>query len=132
MTHLTHITARGNELDSFGHVNNAVYLNYLEQARWEFFRDQGWLGFFQNGKMFLVVTELNIRYQREVLLFDELEISTRISESPPFLVFEQKILNRQTKLGVARAKTRTVFVDRQRLPQDIPGEIRIVLNGKNR
>ena len=31
---------RGYELDSFGHVNNAVYLNYLEQARWEMFLER--------------------------------------------------------------------------------------------
>ena len=35
-----HLTVRGNELDSFGHVNNAIYLNYLEQARWEILRDE--------------------------------------------------------------------------------------------
>jgi YbgC/YbaW family acyl-CoA thioester hydrolase len=32
---------RGYELDSFGHVNNAVYLNYLEAARGEFLLKAG-------------------------------------------------------------------------------------------
>eukprot|EP01102_Stenamoeba_stenopodia_P011185 TRINITY_DN3421_c0_g1_i1.p1 TRINITY_DN3421_c0_g1~~TRINITY_DN3421_c0_g1_i1.p1 ORF type:complete len:241 (-),score=40.47 TRINITY_DN3421_c0_g1_i1:153-875(-) len=29
------VKVRGYELDSFGHVNNAVYLNWLEVVRWE-------------------------------------------------------------------------------------------------
>ena len=43
---------RGYEMDSFGHVNHATYLSYLEQARWgalegggftwEDLRKQGW------------------------------------------------------------------------------------------
>ena len=28
---------RGYELDSYGHVNNAVYVSYAEQARWKYF-----------------------------------------------------------------------------------------------
>ncbi len=33
------VDVRGYEIDSWGHVNNAVYLNWLELARWELFRD---------------------------------------------------------------------------------------------
>lgn len=31
------VQVRGYELDSFGHVNNAVYLQYAETAKWDFF-----------------------------------------------------------------------------------------------
>ena len=30
---------RGYELDSYGHVNNAVYVSYTEQARWKMLKD---------------------------------------------------------------------------------------------
>ena len=33
------LTVRGYELDSFGHVNNAVYLQYAEEAKWHFFSE---------------------------------------------------------------------------------------------
>ena len=46
------IRVRGYEMDSFGHVNHATYLSYLEQARWdaleeggftsEYLRNHGW------------------------------------------------------------------------------------------
>ena len=32
------LEVRGYELDSFNHVDNAVYLNYYEHARWQILR----------------------------------------------------------------------------------------------
>ena len=89
----TFLTARGNELDSYNHVNNAVYLNYLEQARWEVFRDTDLLDLIRDHGLLLVVTEVKIKYIREVCLFDQLEIQTRVSRQNPFLVFSQRIFN---------------------------------------
>ncbi|XLM23374.1 thioesterase, partial [Chromobacterium piscinae] len=34
MAHHTRIKVRGYHLDLFGHVNNARYLEFLEEARW--------------------------------------------------------------------------------------------------
>lgn len=116
----TTITVRGNELDSNNHVNNAVYLNYFEQARWESFREAGLLDVVKNGKLTLVVTEIKIRYIREALLFDELEIMTSIIKNSPFLVFRQRIINPSTNQSIARADTRTIFIDEARSPKDIP------------
>jgi YbgC/YbaW family acyl-CoA thioester hydrolase len=53
---------RGYELDSYGHVNNAVYISYTEQARWEILKNAGLLESFLNKDLLLVVTETNIRY----------------------------------------------------------------------
>lgn len=123
MTHRTKITARGNELDSYGHINNAVYLNYIEQARWELFRDEGLLDFFNKNDLFLVVVDIHIRYQREIRLFDEIEIITKIRKSNPYMVFEQKLINSATGLSAARVSVKTVFVDHLRIPRDIPEEM---------
>ena len=48
-------SVRGYELDSYGHVNNAVYLNYFEQARWEIFRNLNLIDYFKKNELFLVV-----------------------------------------------------------------------------
>jgi len=114
---------RGYELDSYQHVNNAVYLNYLEQARWEFFRETGLLEMIEQHQLFLVVIEINIRYQRELKLLDEIEIRTTIRNQSPYLLFSQKIYLKNTGLSVARAGVKTIFVDRQRVPNDVPSEI---------
>ena len=121
--HQTSITVRGYELDSYGHVNNAVYLQYLEQARWLFMRDKGYLNRINDEELFLVVTETNIRYIREANLFDELVVVTKMRAVKPFLVFSQRIVNEKNRLVLSRATVKTVFVDRRRIPLDIPSYI---------
>jgi YbgC/YbaW family acyl-CoA thioester hydrolase len=128
--HSTFLTARGNELDSYNHVNNAVYMNYLEQARWEVFRDTSLLELIREQGLLLVVTEIKIKYIREVKLFDELEIQTRVSKQTPFLVFSQRIFNRKDGHSISKAETKTLFINEQREPLDIPNRVLEVFNLK--
>jgi YbgC/YbaW family acyl-CoA thioester hydrolase len=123
----TNLTVRGNELDSNNHVNNAVYLNYYEQGRWEAFREAGALETVMNSDLLLVVTDIRIRYIREANLLDELEVQTSFRKTSPFLVFYQKIFNRKTGLAVSRAETKTIFLNAAREPQDIPENICSIL-----
>ena len=114
------IKARGYELDSYGHVNNAVFFNYFEQARWELFQVNGLLEAINSKKLFLVVTEVNIRYQHELKLGDEVEIITSAKKDEPFIVFEQRMKRLSTGLPAARARVKTVFVDSEHISNDIP------------
>jgi len=118
--HRSRIIARGYELDSYGHVNNAVFFNYFEQARWELFQDKGLLEQLTSQGLFLVVVEVNIRYQHEVKLGDEVEIITSVKKDEPFILFDQKMKLCSSRLPLARAKVKTVFVDEQRITHDIP------------
>ena len=75
------LQARGNELDSYGHVNNAVYLNYTEQARWELFRELGLLDeIIASGKK-IVIVENTIKYIRQVRIFDEIKVESQMEKS---------------------------------------------------
>jgi acyl-CoA thioester hydrolase len=121
--HQTSLTVRGYELDSYGHVNNAVYLQYLEQARWVFMKEMGMLKQINDEDLFLVVTETHIRYLREANLLDELVIETTLKLEKPYLVFRQKILNSSTRIPLSRAIIKTIFVNQQRIPMDIPAFI---------
>lgn len=121
------LRVRGYELDSYGHVNNAVYLQYLEQARWEFMNDNGLLSFITEKSLLLVVIETNIKYIREANIFDELIISTKCHAEAPFLIFHQRMINKATGLSVSRAKIKTLFVNKERVPQDIPSFIHDVI-----
>ncbi|MFC5279028.1 acyl-CoA thioesterase [Halorubrum rubrum] len=38
-TYITDVPVRFRDIDAMGHVNNAVYATYLEQARTDYFRD---------------------------------------------------------------------------------------------
>ncbi|MEI7895973.1 MAG: acyl-CoA thioesterase [bacterium] len=116
-------TARGYELDSYNHINNAVYLNYFEHARWEFFRELNLYSFLKENDNLPVVTDVHIRYQREIRLFDELRIESFCVPEKPYLVFQQKIMNLTTGLSSARATTKLIFIDKNRIPRDVPSEI---------
>ena len=116
-------TARGYELDSYNHINNAVYLNYFEHARWEYFRELGLYGFLKEDDNFPVVTDIHIRYQREIRLFDELSVESFCFEEKPYLVFQQKITNLPTNLPSARATTKLIFLGKDRIAGEVPAAI---------
>jgi YbgC/YbaW family acyl-CoA thioester hydrolase len=118
-------SVRGYELDSYGHVNNAVYLNYYEQARWEIFRQFNLLDCFNKNHLLLVVTEIKIRYSREIGLFDELVIQTKVKKEAPYLVFYQKMYLCNSNVKVSSANVKTLFTDKGKLTYDIPEEILI-------
>lgn len=114
---------RGYELDSYGHVNNAVYVSYTEQARWEILKKAGLLESFLERELLLVVTETNIRYMRELKLFDKVEIISTIKFEAPYLVFYHDIINVTDSLKSAKAKVKTLLIDKDRIPQDIPEDL---------
>ncbi len=75
MPYTAYVEVRTYELDSYNHVNNAVYLNYLEFARMEFLREIGfdYLGLIEEGYM-LYVTHIDIRYKFSAKLYEKLAI----------------------------------------------------------
>ena len=117
------VTVRGYELDSYGHVNHAVFINYLEQSRWEILKQLHLFDYFHKNELLLVVTELNIRYAQEAKLFDELMITTIIRKQPPYLLFLHKIYNTKTSRKISEAQVKTLLIDKNRIPQDIPDKI---------
>ena len=123
----TQIAARGYELDSYGHINNAVYLNYFEHARWVYFRQTGLSATLNHGGIVAVVTEINIRYQHEVLMFDDLRVESVCSAEGPWMIFRQRLFNATRQNQAARATTKLVFIDREKKPQDIPAEVLAVI-----
>ena len=122
----THSTVRGYELDSYGHVNNSVYLNYFEHGRWEMLRDLDLNHVIHSDNVLLVVADVHIRYMREAKLYDEIEIQTRVVREDPYLVFKQKLINKTTGLALARGETKTIFIDEHKKPVDIPAEFRAI------
>lgn len=105
---------RGNELDSFGHVNNAVYLNYFEEARWEMLAKANLLPLFRDEKCLLVVTECHIKYKHELKLHDQATVYTQVSFESPYIIFDQKIMRDAPSCTYARAKVKTLLIDHER------------------
>jgi YbgC/YbaW family acyl-CoA thioester hydrolase len=115
------LAVRGYELDSYGHVNNAVYLNFFEQARWEIFRQLDLMNYFKQNNLLLVVTEMQIRYSREAKLFDELVVRTKVINEAPYLVFNHRMYHRGSKVKICSADVKTLLTDKEHIKYDIPG-----------
>ncbi|REE95242.1 acyl-CoA thioesterase [Thermomonospora umbrina] len=76
MTFSVRIGVRAYELDTQGHLNQAVYLRYAEHARWELLRVAG----VPNDKLLAsgvgpVVLETTIKYLRELRGGDEVDVT---------------------------------------------------------
>ncbi|MET8243836.1 acyl-CoA thioesterase [Streptomyces sp. NPDC005202] len=70
------VTVRGYETDVQGHLNQAVYLNYAEHARWSLLQAAG----ISQARLMSkgvgpVALETTIRYQRELLAGDEVDVT---------------------------------------------------------
>ena len=64
MPHHTHLTVRGYHLDVYRHVNNARYLEFLEEARWDYFDHNGLAEFFRNSRYGMAIVHIDIHYRR--------------------------------------------------------------------
>lgn len=70
------VTVRGYETDVQGHLNQSVYINYAEHARWSLLRDAGITQADLVGSgVGPVALETTIRYRRELLAGDEVEVT---------------------------------------------------------
>jgi len=73
MNYSSPLVVRSYECDSYGHVNNAVYLNYLEYGRMEYLHQIGfdYKGLVADG-YYLYITHIDIYYKASAFLDDEL------------------------------------------------------------
>ena len=70
------VTVRGYETDTQGHLNQSVYLNYAEHARWSLLQAAG----IRQAELVAsgvgpVALETTIRFRRELLAGDEVSVS---------------------------------------------------------
>lgn len=76
--HRTTIKVRGYHLDLYGHVNNARYLEFLEEARWRMIEGSANLQAWKERGLGFVVVKITINYRRAAVLDDVLEIVSHV------------------------------------------------------
>lgn len=66
-------------LDFMGHVNNAMYLELFEEARWDFITRNGY-GYnkIQETQKGPIILEVNLKYLKELSLREEITIVTEL------------------------------------------------------
>ena len=77
--HKIKIKVRFSDLDAMKHVNNATYLTYLEEARIKYFNNLFNLKE-EDLEYKAVIGRIEIDYIYPIVLGDEIEVYTRISE----------------------------------------------------
>ena len=72
------IIVRGFHIDVFSHVNNARYLEFMEEARWVVIDNYFDLKRMQTKGIIFVVVNININYRRLASMGDMLELNLLI------------------------------------------------------
>ena len=123
----TRIGVRTSELDSFGHVNHAVYLNYFEHARFEALERAGfpWDVLGERGWAIFVV-RIEVDYLAEAGRRDQLLVRTWAdSFRRTSMVLAQEMLrDDDSREPVARARVTAVWIGPDRRPMRVPEEVR--------
>ena len=76
----TQIKVRGYHLDVYQHVNNARYLEFLEEARWAGLENSESFHWMMARNIAFVVVNININYRRPALLGDLLTIRSSVQQ----------------------------------------------------
>lgn len=96
------VLIREMHLDSFGHVNNAVYVQLYEEARWDFISKNGFgLDYIQKHQVGPVILDLKVRFKRELKNREKIKIVSRTIEivNPKIMVLEQSMIKADGKVA---------------------------------
>jgi acyl-CoA thioester hydrolase len=75
------LTIRESHLDTFGHVNNAVYLSLFEEARWEFITARRYgLEKIRQTQQGPVILAIELSFKHELRLRDQIMIRTQLDK----------------------------------------------------
>jgi thioesterase-3 len=105
-------TVRGYHLDIYGHVNNARYLEFLEDARWGYLDGRLDLPGWQRRGVLFPLVNININYRYPASFGDVLDVSVGMGRiGKRSMVMHQEIRLRGRDLVVADADVTFVAVD---------------------
>ncbi|MBI4369306.1 MAG: acyl-CoA thioesterase [Elusimicrobia bacterium] len=119
------IQARFRDTDMMGHVNNAVYLSYLELSRVHYWKAIG--GALSDfSKVSFILARVEIDYKSPVKLGEPVEVAVRCSEvRGASFDFDCKIFAGEPRRLAAQAKTVQAMYDYvEKKPVRMPEELR--------
>jgi thioesterase-3 len=109
---ISEIKIRGYHVDHFNHVNNARYLEFLEEGRWDYSEQNGLIDAFHERGITHVTVKVNINYRRSAVVGQILKIETRVvGISNKSFTMGQKIFLHGSEKLIADAKVTNVLLD---------------------
>ncbi|MFC4359395.1 acyl-CoA thioesterase [Halobium salinum] len=119
-TFVADLDVRYRDVDEMGHVNNAVYVTYLEQARVDYFREVVGLGV---DDLDNVVASLEVDYERSLTVESDLRVTVWVA-SMGRSSLRMCYAVRDGDQVAATAETTQVVVGDDGRPRPVPDEWR--------
>ncbi len=119
----TEIQVRYGDLDTLGHVNNALYLTYFELGRVLYFRK--YLPTFDTTDVKFVIARAEIDFKKSITMGDEVILETSLDTvGNTSFTFLHRITNRDGTVIYATGKIVAVSIDENKKPSKVPEELR--------
>src|SRR5262245_60216592 len=114
------------EMDSYRHVNNAVYFRYFETARLEYFRRLGWFEYEQETGVGPILAATSAHFRKPLTYPDTIWVAVRVTDlQEDRFTMEYRLVSRKLA-AVAAEGTGTIvtyhYAQGQKTP--IPEELR--------
>ena len=126
----TSVVVRSHELDSFDHVNHAVFLNYLEHGRVQALQKGGFPYHELAARGWGVyVVRIEVDYLAEARLGDRLTVRTWVARyrRTSMTLGQAVVRDDDPSIVVVRALVTAVWVGSDRRPMRLPEEVRSAL-----
>ena len=109
------IEVRYGDLDPQGHVNNAKYLTYFEQARVAYWIE---MGFFSKDQSFMelgvILADVHLTYLAPVYFGQQIKVGVHVSKlGNKSMTWEQNVVDAETGQELARGEIVIVAYDYQ-------------------
>ncbi len=106
------IKVRGYHLDQFNHVNNARYLEFLEEGRWSYSEENNLTSILHKEGISHVTVNININYRRSAVVGDVLRVETELlRKGRRSITMQQKVYLNEAGTLVAEAEVTNVFLN---------------------
>lgn len=108
------IKIRGYHIDQFNHVNNARYLEFLEEGRWDYTEKNNLIAAFHEKGIGHVTVNININYRKSAFVGQVLRVETALfARSEKSITMQQKVFLKGTEALIADATVTNVYSDQK-------------------
>jgi thioesterase-3 len=112
MKTISEIKIRGYHIDHFNHVNNARYLEFLEEGRWHYSEKNSLIDKFHKRGISHVTVNININFRRSAVVGQVLRVETGVAgKGSKSFTMAQKIFLDDSDMLIADAEVTNVLLD---------------------
>lgn len=119
----TKLQIRYGDLDTLGHVNNAVYLTYFELGRVHYFRK--YLKNFDEKNVSFVIARIEVDFKKSITMDRDIYLETSIEAvGNTSFTFSHRITDEKAEEIYSTGKVIAVSIDSNRKPAKVPDDLR--------